>query len=270
MGGGSKKGGGGGSQSRAAIQAAGIQAEAQKEALEYLKETEALPQEYRESALTQLGAIYGLDQPAQTQEELIAGLEDNPLYKAILGTREAGEEAILRGQAQTGGLRSGDTQSNLYQYNQQLQNKALVDTYREQVGGIQSLAGLPSNANQIAALTQGIGTTQAQGITGAAAAQAQAQQQGQSNLLGLIGTGISAYQAFSDPRLKKNIKHIRTEGGVKFYSWNWNELAKEVFGLEGPDEGVLTHEHPECCTEHESGYMMVDYSKIKDKVDNHG
>lgn len=259
--------GGGGDQADAAKEAAQIQADAQREALDYLKETEAIPQQYREDALKQLGSIYGVGGDTSGQQEAIDAAKNSPLYNAILGTQEQGEDAILRNQAATGGLRSGDTQSNLYGYNQQLQNKALLDSYNQQVSGISSLAGLPSNANQIASLTQGIGTTTAQGITGAAAAEAQGSQQGFSNLLGLAGTGIAAYGAFSDPRLKKNIKYLRSENGVKFYSWDWNEKAEKFLGLKGSDEGVLTNEHPDCCIKHESGYMMVDYSKIKEKVE---
>ncbi len=45
---------------KASERAAETQAEGQEQALEYLKETEALPQYYREQALTQLGGLYGL------------------------------------------------------------------------------------------------------------------------------------------------------------------------------------------------------------------
>lgn len=267
---GGKGGSSGGDQAAAATEAAQIQADAQREALEYLKETEAIPQQYREDALKQLGSIYGVGGDTSGQQAIIDQAQNSPLYNAIMGTQEAGEDAILRQQAQTGGLRSGDTQSNLYGYNQQLQNKALLDSYNQQVSGISSLAGLPSNANQIASLTQGIGTTTAQGITGAAAAEAQGSQQGFSNLLGLAGTGIAAYGAFSDPRLKTNIRPSETIDGINFYTWDWNETAGERLGLYGSDEGVLTNEHPDCVMTHESGYKMIDYRKIKAKVEAHG
>lgn len=263
MGGGSKKGGGG-SQARAATEAAAIQAQAQREALEYLKDVDAVPRQYREDALAQLGNIYGVGEGGQqAQTQFIQGLEQNPLYQSILSGQEAGEEAILRQQAATGGLRSGTTQHALADYGTQLRNQALLQTYNQQVGGLQGLAGLPSNANQIAALTQGIGTTQAQGITGAAAARAQSQQQGFGNLLGLAGTGIAAYGAFSDPRLKTDIKYSHTENGVHFHTWKWNDKAKELFGLEGDAKGVLTTENPEYVIKHSSGYDMVDYKRLE-------
>lgn len=260
------KGGGGGGQSRAAARAAEIQAKSQREALEYLKDVDAVPRQFRESALARLGSIYGVDGDTSGQQRFISELDQNPLYQALIGSREAGEEAIARQAAATGGLRSGDTQGAFYDYNTQLQNQALLSAYQDQVSGLQSLAGQPSNANQIASLIQGIGTTQAQGITGAAAAKAAGQQQGFSNLLGLGGLGLSAAAVFSDPRLKKNIKYMFTDRGVKFYSWDWNETANNELALFGSDQGVLTNEHPDCTIEHESGYLAVDYSKIKEKV----
>ena len=57
---------GGGKAADAAIEGSQIAADAQREALNYLKETEQLPQYYREGALSQLGALYGLEGPPQT------------------------------------------------------------------------------------------------------------------------------------------------------------------------------------------------------------
>lgn len=262
--------GGSSDQSKAAREAAQIQAQSQREALEYLKDVDAVPRQYREEALGQLASIYGIGGDTSGQKAAIKAAQESPLYSALMGGRRAGEEAIARQAAQTGGLRSGDAQHAFYDYNTQLQNNALLQSYNQQVSGIQNLAGLPSNANQIASLIQGIGTTQAQGITGAAAAGAQSQQQGFSNLLGLAGTGIAAYGAFSDPRLKENIKHIETIDGIRYYSWTWNDIAKEKFGLEGTDEGVLTSDHPDCVIMHDSGYMMVDYKKVAEKAEKHG
>lgn len=53
-------GGGGDDGASAARDAANIQAQYQREALDYLKEREALPQQYREGALNILGGLYGL------------------------------------------------------------------------------------------------------------------------------------------------------------------------------------------------------------------
>lgn len=261
MGGGGK--GGGGSQSKAAIKAAEIAAGSQRDALDYLKEQERLPSQIREGALTQLQSIYGLgDNGQQGRADFIEGIKGDPLYQAQLAGQD---EALLRNRASAGSLRGGGTLSALGN----VQNQALLNAYGQKVGGIQSLAGLPSNANQIAQLGSQIGETQAAGITGAAAARAQGQQNQAGNLLGLGQLGILGYGAYSlsDPRLKKDITFVKKINGVKIYKWLWNDLAEKVFNIKGESQGVLTTEHPECCDMHqETGYMMVNVEKIMNKV----
>ena len=113
---------------QAPIDAANIQAQAQREALAYLKEREAVPQQFREGALKQLGGIYGLEGGEGSQRETIQDAIRSPLYKSIMGGKRVGEEAIMRTAGATGGLRSGNVQGNMYDYNVQLQNKALLRT----------------------------------------------------------------------------------------------------------------------------------------------
>lgn len=55
-----KGGGGSRGQAGAAIAAAKIAADAQREQLDYLKEVEAVPQYYRQGAIRQLAALTGL------------------------------------------------------------------------------------------------------------------------------------------------------------------------------------------------------------------
>lgn len=173
--------------SQAAEEAAKTQAAAQTQALNYLKQVNQLPLELRDQALKKLESVY-LSQEGQA--DIIKQAQASPLYGAIMGGQKAGEEAILRNAAATGGLRSGNTQYNLADYNTQLQNNALLQAYGSTLGGIQSLAGLGTNENNIANMMAGIGATQAQGQAGAA----QAQQQGISNLLnmGLTTAGLYA------------------------------------------------------------------------------
>ena len=87
----------------AATDAANIQAQAQREALAYLKETEAIPQAFREEGLKRLGGLYGLEGGVGSQQELIDQAQLSPLYQAIMGTQQAGEDAILRQASATGG-----------------------------------------------------------------------------------------------------------------------------------------------------------------------
>lgn len=77
------------------------------------------------------------------------------------------------------------------------------------------------------------------------------QQAGLNSLMSGIG---SMALAFSDRRLKTNIKKIGNVKGVNIYSYDylWGE----------PAIGVMADEVPHATVEHPSGYLMVDYSKV--------
>jgi hypothetical protein len=171
----------------AAKEAAGVSAGAQMQQLDYLKEINKLPQELREQALTKYGSLFGIGPEGEAvdamgaQQALIEQAQASPYYQAIMGGQKAGEEAILRHAARTGGLRSGNVQSALYDYNVNLKNKALADAYQQQMTGLTGLAQLPTGTEQIGQTMANIGTTQAAGITG----QAQAEMMGLQNLLGI-------------------------------------------------------------------------------------
>lgn len=250
--------------SKAAQQAAQTQAAYQREALEYMKEREALPQQFREGALTTLGGLYGLEGGEGSQQELIDAAKASPLYGAIMGGLDASEDAILRNAGATGGLRSGNVQQALADNAEQLQNRALLSSYQDQLSGIQGLAGLQSNAGQIAQQMTGIGTTLAQGQLDASRAVQANQQNITSNLLGLGELGLGAVTAFSDLRLKRNIQPAGQRNGINWYRWTWSEEA-EALGLAGDSEGVMAHEvaqtHPDAVTTN-GEHLMVDYDKL--------
>jgi len=240
---------------------------AEREALDYMKEREAIPQQFREGALKGLGGVYGLEGGTGSQQDLIDKAISSPLYQSIMGGKEAGEESILRNRAMTGGFRSGGTQENLYDYNVQLQNKALLESYNQQLQGLTGLAGLPSNSNQIAQQTSQIGQTLGMGqIAGAQAEQAGTQNM-INNTMGMANLGIQAYGAgvnFSDRRLKNNLEKIGEVNGHNWYMWSWNIVANKM-GLDGKSEGVLADElvktNPECIGI-KDGFMIVDYFKL--------
>ena len=177
-----------------------ISAQSQREALQYLKQREAVPQQFREAGLKRLGGLYGMPGGVGSQQELIERAKESPLYGAMMGGREAGEEAILRGASATGGLRSGNVQGAMYDYNTQLQNQALLQSYNQQLQGLQGMAGLPSNAPQIASGMAGVGQTLGQGVSGAGQTMAQGQvasgqawQQGLQGISDIIGAGVGQY-----------------------------------------------------------------------------
>ena len=235
--------------------AANTQASYQRDALDYLKEREAMPQQFREGALQQLGGLYGLEGGTGSQQQFIDQAKASPLYESLL---RSGDESALRNRSVTGGLRSGGAIADT----QEAQDRALLTSYNQQLSGIQGLANMPSNVNQIASATSGIGQTLAQGqVAGAQADVAQSNQQfGQ-----LLGLGQLGLAAFSDIRLKENIEYIGTSDGQNWYSWDWNKEASEL-GLTGKDQGVMAHEvyesKPESIGEL-NGYITVDYSQLK-------
>ena len=183
-----------------------------------------------------------------------------------MGGKEAGEESILRNASMTGGMRSGNVQGNLYDYNVQLENKALLESYNQQMTGLQGLAGLPSLAPMVAQQTGAIGTTLGQGQIAAAQALQSGDQQVAGNLMGMANLGIQAYSSgmFSDRRLKKNIKKIGEHKGFNLYSWDWNIVAQKM-GLTGKTVGCMAEEvfsiRPEAVSI-KNLFMFVHYNKI--------
>jgi hypothetical protein len=172
----------------AAGEAAGASLQAQREQLAYLQQINALPQQYREGALKRLAGVAGLEGGEGSQQQLIEQAQQSPLYGALMGGQQAGEEAIMRQASATGGLRSGNVQANLADYSTQLQNQALLQSYQQQLGGLQRLAGLPTGEQQIGQTMADIGQTQASGI----------QAQGQAFQQGLQGLSTISQQALGD------------------------------------------------------------------------
>jgi hypothetical protein len=104
--------------------------------------------------------------------------------------------------------------------------------------------------------TQQLDRTAAQ-LENAMQAQAAAQQAGTSALTGALG-GIAS--AFSDRRLKKNIKLIgKSPSGLNIYMF---EYINKVLG-DGIFQGVMSDETPkEAVVKSKNGYDRVDYSKL--------
>jgi hypothetical protein len=251
-----------GKQAANATQAAAkTAAAAQMAALDYLKQTEALPQQFRESALKLLGGGFGVEGGASA-DKFTRAIEGSPVYGALLGDEAQLTEDVLRSQSATGGLRTGATEAMIADQLQRNRSNAFMGA----LSGIQGLARIPSNATQIAQGMTDIGMTQAQGIQGAAQAQQIAQQQGFQNLVGLGQLGVSTlsvpgmFPAFCDPQLKSNAKKIAVIDGIQIYEWDWNEEAAKL-GLTGKGYGPMADEikkiWPDRVTERD-GYMYVE------------
>lgn len=258
----------GGGSSGESKKAAEVQAKSQREALDYLKQTERLPQAYREGALQGLGSEYGFTTDASGNivpdgSSISDRAMASPFYTNAV---KVGEESVLRNASATGGLRSGNVQDALAQTNQ----NAYLASYTNQLSGLQGMAQLPSNANNIAASMSGIGQTLAQGIVGGAQSSAAASQNNFNNAAGAAQLGMQGYETFSDIRLKTDIQLVGQKSGHKLYNWMWNEAAAAM-GLYGRSSGVIAQEvektHPEAVRE-VSGFKCVNYSMIG--VDAHG
>ncbi|MCP4252801.1 MAG: tail fiber domain-containing protein [Candidatus Scalindua sp.] len=263
-------GGGGDDGKKASQRAAAQQVAGQTEALEYLKEREALPQQYREQALTGLADLYLSDDPA-AQQALIERAESSPLYQQQLANidqyRMQSGRDISAQSAAGGKLYSGDLRDELGRRDlksAQLQNQALTQSYNQQLQGLSGLGQLPSIAPQIAQGYSDIGATRAAGTLGAYQSQQSGQQAGLSNLGGIASLVMQGYSTFSDRRLKDNIAKIGEKDGLNWYSWTWNEKAKDL-GLEGEGEGFLADEvellYPHLVIEKE-GYKFIEGSNV--------
>ena len=231
------------------------QVDAQREALQYMKEREAVPQQFREGALNRLGGFYGLEggDPGALQ-----AIQNNPIYQATIGQLPQQEEAILRNQSATGALRSGGTDMMLAQNQQNNQ----LNAYQNVLGGLQGFASLPSNANNIASATAGIGVTQRQGTIGEAQSLAAGQQAAFDQTVGAIQTGAAL---FSDIRLKTNVKSSGTRYGQSWFTWDWNKVAISL-GLSGSSEGVIADKllqtRPDLVGS-KDGYLTVNYEGLR-------
>ena len=93
---------------------------------------------------------------------------------------------------------------------------------------------------------------------------------GQTFGQGLAGGMLGSI--FSDFRLKSSIKFINSTDGFNIYEWEWNNTAKDLFNYSGKARGVIAQEllqyHSDKVKHHESNYLMVDYSKLPDSVQN--
>lgn len=146
-------------------------------------------------------------------------------------------------------------QSNMAQQGalQQALQQQIIDAARQQYQGY---TGAPQQSLSYLAQALGMAPTP--------------QTQTTRNQLGLMdylgaAAGAAGIFGFSDIALKDNIKKIgKTKGGANWYSWTWNDKAKEL-GLSGESSGVIAQEiqkvRPEAVKQ-VNGYLAVNYSMV--------
>lgn len=258
----------------AARKAMGRNEAREQETYDYLLQGEQLPMGVRQGALGMLAGNYGIQQPEGyegqwgSQQGMIDQARQSPLYSAIMGTQEAGEESIMRNAAMTGGFRSGNMKSNFMDFNQRLEEQALLQSYGMQLQGLGNLAQtqpMPSMLSARLGPTAIPGSMQQQSTQGAWMG-------GIQQLIG-SGGGMGKGGAFgpvpiksSDSRLKTRINKIGENKGLNIYTWTWNDIASNLYNLVGNSVGYIAQEvkekFPEAVSTDGSGYLQIDYGRI--------
>lgn len=271
----------------AALKGAEAQSAASREALEALR-GDLDP--FRQLGVEQIAGAQSLASDRDVQNQLLSSdpnfqqlqslstdpqaqiqfLENNPLFESL---REQASQDIFANQAARGKLGSTGTeqalQSSFLQLGNQLINQQIGRTQGALTSG-QALINeqlnrqLPLlNIGQASAAQTGVGSAElltgignVQAAGGIAAANAQAQ--GAQNV---VGAGTALVSAFSDVRLKEDIKVIGCHNGHDIISWLWNSKANEL-GLIGGGTGHsaqdLQKTHPHLVHEN-NGILMINY-----------
>jgi len=250
-------------QSKAAVKAAQIEADAGERALALLRGD---LEPFREGfGAEQIAGLSGL---ASDPSQQAAFLQNNPFFEQLKGDIR---ESTFRTQSAGGDLGGSGTDEIIS--NQFL--RAGSDLINQQINRQLPLLQSAQNAaaqsgTQGAQIIGNVGAAQAGGVTGAANARAagligsaNARAQGTQNI---ISTGLGVAGLFSDERLKTNIKKIGEKSGINVYSWDWNNDANDI-GLKGSSTGHIAQQvqkiHPELVQEMDNGYLAINYSTDK-------
>jgi hypothetical protein len=245
-------------ESQSTLDAKAAQAEYGDEALQlqsdwmqYIQDQYAPYSEVGVSALGSQAELAGLSGSA-AQQAAIDQIAQDPLYQAKVS---AGDEAVMRNAAMTGGLRSGNVQSALATQNQALLSDEIEAQYQQLAGlsgqgfegtNVESQTGTEA----IDSMTTTLGT-----LSSGVASQQAAEQEQTTGILGAVGS------FFSDERLKTNIIKTGERHGLPWYTWLWNDKANSlgVFGLaEGHMAGEVAIKYPDLVGEHK-GFKTVNY-----------
>lgn len=191
-------------------------------------------------------------------------LQNNPLFQLSLDNANT---QTMSAAAARGRLSAGDTLQQLSN-NVLLASSPLIADQKASIGDLlnvgtgiaQSQANLAiGEGSDISGLIQSGGNVAAS----AALAQSNIEQQASENRSNLAGQVFSFVA--SDPLLKENKVEIGEKNGFTIWAWNWNEKAKEVFGLAGQATGVMADEvqakRPDAVLI-QDGYMTVNYGMI--------
>jgi hypothetical protein len=187
------------------------------------------------------------------QNEMIANLMSQGYSQAQAQTMaQLGARQGAAGQAAAGMMQLG----NLEQLTQQAGLDAQMQEFmRQQNMPLQQLGALVSAAGGVPA---GYGTT------------TETKKPGFTDILGAVGSTGQALALISDRRLKTNVRKIGERDGIAFYSWDWNEKARELGAESHPTKGVIAQElaeiHPDLVVTGPHGFQMVNYVGLQERL----
>jgi hypothetical protein len=140
---------------------------------------------------------------------------------------------------------------------QQAMQQQLIDAARQQYAGY---TGAPQAA--LAAPLAALGATPNQST------QTTSKKAGLFDYLTLAAQTV----ALSDIRLKKNVTPSSEIGGIKFYTWDWNEAGKKLADPAQPTFGVIADElqqtHPHLVSRGGDGYLRVNYAGLAHELES--
>jgi hypothetical protein len=186
----------------------------------------------------------------------LAGLsqaQQSALQSAASGLQQAERDRLAGlGQSAAGMMQLG----NLEQLTAQAGLDAQMQEFmRQQNFPLQQLGALVSAAGGVPA---GYGTT------------TETKKPGFTDILGAVGSAGQALTLISDRRLKTNVRKIGERDGVAFYSWDWNEKARELGAESHPTKGVIAQElaeiHPDLVVTGPHGFQMVNYVGLQERL----
>ena len=168
---------------------------AQQQALEQFRTTLAPFVNAGTGALTGQQNLLGLN-GAGAQQSAIGGIQASPQYQALA---QSGQDAILANASATGGLRGGNVQAALGQFQPQLLAQLIEQQYSRMGGltqlGQASAAGVGAAGMQTGSDIAGLLQQQGAATAGGQIAQGSVARQGFSDLMAIAGTITGAKKA---------------------------------------------------------------------------
>ncbi|MCP4001670.1 MAG: tail fiber domain-containing protein [Gammaproteobacteria bacterium] len=208
------------------------------------------PYQMSESAQGQIGSLQ--QQLGQQSERMMAGVGQQGV-----GTGQFGSS---RGEIGKGMVAEG-AQNFLAQGAGQIMGQDQAIQAQSALGGLSSLQGMYGLGMSPYQSQWGPATAMA-GILGGPAMESQSTGRGKqtggigSSLGGMAEMGALGMMAFSDRRLKTNIRQLGiTPGGHNWYEYEY------IWGG-GKQQGVMAQEVPHAAVMMPNGYLAVDYSRI--------